>query len=116
MYLMDHTKRVVIANEERSYREAIALVFERLRADLEVFVIDPKNLDREVKRLLPDLVVCSRLTPRVKTLVSTWVELYPNGMGHSNICVQGEPSTIYDVQLPDLLTLLDQTPTPVTPR
>ena len=68
--------RVLVACQMRSYREAIAAAFRVLRPDIEVFEAE-EDLDREVGRLDPDLVVCSQLTARVEARASNWVELYP---------------------------------------
>jgi hypothetical protein len=101
--------RVLVACELRSYREAIAAAFRLLRPNVEVFEAEEEDLDREVGRLDPDLVVCSRLTARVEKRAPNWVELYPEYGPHSVVSVRGERSTIEGIQLSDLLSVLDCT-------
>ncbi len=103
-----YSTRVVVANELRSYREAIAQVFGKARPEVEVFAVEPEDLDEEVMRLRPDFVICSQVTPVVEFLVPVWVELYPDCQAHSKIGVKGETTTVDDVQLADLLAFLDQ--------
>ena len=100
--------RILVACEFKSYREAIAAAFRVLRPDVEVFEADEEDLDREVVRLSPELVVCSRLTTRVSANVHSWVELYPRCGSQSFVSVQGDRSTIEEIQLSDLLSILDE--------
>ncbi len=101
--------RVIVANELRSYREAISQVFGNLRPNVEVFVIEPEDLDWEVARLRPNLVVCSRATFMVKFCAPVWIELYPNREALSRISILTEVTTVEEIHLTDLLSLLDQT-------
>jgi hypothetical protein len=99
----------LVACELRSYRQSFAAIFRELRPDVEVFEAEAEDLDREVERLGPDLVVCSRLTARVEDHAPSWVELYPNSGAHSVISVLGERSTVEEIQLSDLLSIIDRT-------
>src|SRR5918998_756414 len=101
--------RVLVALELQSYRQALAGAFRELRPDVEVFEVEKKDLDREVERLGPDLVVCSRLTARVENHTPSWVELYPNHGACSVVSVLGERSTVEEIQLSDLLSIIDRT-------
>jgi hypothetical protein len=100
--------RVLVALELQSYRQALAAAFRELRPDIEVFEAEKKDLDREVERLGPDLVVCSRLTARVEDHAPSWVELYPNHGARSVVSVLGERSTLEEMQLSDLLSIIDR--------
>ncbi len=104
--------RVVVASELQSYRQALAAAFRELRPGVEVFEVEEDDLDREVERLGPDLVVCSRLTSRIEDRVPSWVELYPNHEPHSVVSVLGERSTIREIQLSDLLSIIDRAERP----
>lgn len=106
---MEATRVVLVANELRSYREAISHVLVNLRPNVEVFTTEQEDLDQEVQRLHPDFVVCSQSTPRVESQVSVWVELYRDCGTCSKVSVRGETETVEDIQLTDLLALLDQT-------
>src|SRR5437762_2668083 len=58
--------RMLVANELRSYREVIGTTLQALKPNVEVLIIEPEELDREVERSTPDLVLCSHLTPAVE--------------------------------------------------
>ena len=101
--------RVLVACELQSYRQALAAAFRELRPAVEVFEVVEEDLDREVERLGPDLVVCSRLTTRIEDRAPSWVELYPNHGAHSVVSVLGERSTVEEIKLSDLLSIIDRT-------
>lgn len=103
-------RRVLVANELTSYRQTIAMVLRDLCPSVEVFEADPVSLDREVLRVGPDLVICSRVTPVVRGLVASWIELYPERGPFSTFCIRGEPLEVRDVQLSDLLSLCASNP------
>ena len=105
-------RRVVVATELQSYRQALAAAFRELRPGVEVFEVEEYDLDREVERLGPDLVVCSRLTTQIEDRAPSWVELYPNHGPHSVVSVLGERSTIREIQLSDLLSIIDRAKRP----
>jgi hypothetical protein len=62
-------RRIIVANELTSYRQTIAMVIREKHPNVEVFEADPETLDREVARLRPDLVICSRITSLVRDMV-----------------------------------------------
>ena len=107
---MKNIRHVLIANELTSYRESIAAVFRTSLPDQEVHEADSADLNREVLRLRPDLVICSRVTALVEERVPNWIELYPDCQLHSTFCVEGERSTTDSVELSDLLAVADGTP------
>ena len=100
--------RVLVANEPRSYREVIANVLGALRPQLEVIVVDPDDLDREVAELVPHLVLCSRATEVVETRAQASVTLYPDGRSHAVISIGGERELVSDVEFEHLLAAADQ--------
>jgi hypothetical protein len=99
--------RVLMANELASYRQTIALVLRELRPEVEVIETDVGTLNQQVLRMSPDLVICSRITSLVRDRVPNWVELYPECRPLSTFCIGGESTTVDDVQLSDLLSLID---------
>ena len=101
--------RILLANEPRSYRETLAAAFRILKPNTEVFVTGPGELDGEVERLSPQLVICSRTTPTVEAQSLAWVELYPEYSSVSVVSVGGERSTIAWIELADLLSVIDRT-------
>lgn len=100
--------RILLANEPRSYREAIAGALRALKPNISVFVAESEQLDDEVKRLSPQLVVCSRATPTVDLRSPVWVELYPGHGSVSTINIGGERSTVVEIELADLLSTIDR--------
>ena len=99
------TRRILVANELTSYRQTIAIVFRELHPDVEVLETDPETLDGEVARLVPDLVICSRVTATVRERAANWIELYPECKPYSTFCIEGEHRAMEDVHLSDLLSV-----------
>ncbi len=70
--VMEAIRHILVANELVSYRESIAAVLRTSLPNLEVFEADSADLNREVLRLWPGLVICSRVTP-------WWRRRFPTG-------------------------------------
>lgn len=100
---------ILMANEPRAYRESIAAVLRELRPDVEVTTVEPDGLDGSISRLEPDIVVCNRATGAVREDVPVWVELYPDYASWSVVSFRGVRSTLAEIQLTDLLSIVDQT-------
>jgi len=98
---------VLLANEPRAYRESIAHVFRQLRPNVEVMTAEPEELEDCVLRLAPEMVVFSEATGLVRERVPVWVELYPEYGPRSVVGVGEERSTIEEIQLSDLLSVVD---------
>lgn len=101
--------RVLVANEPRAYREVFVSALQALRPAAEIVEGRPEDLDREVERLRPDLVLCSRISPVVERAVYNWILLYPENEPSIMIFTHGELSTMGDVDLQDLVALVDRT-------
>ncbi len=99
--------RILLANEPRSYREAIATVIRKMREDVEVETVAPEALDDSVRRSRPRMVICSEATDTVRGEVPVWVELYPGHGSRSLASIEGRYEEYEDIQLPDLLAILD---------
>ena len=101
--------RALIANEPRTYREALSEALRRLRPQLEVSVVEPEALEAEVERFHPHLVVCSREgdLPRSDTL--TWVTLYPNDQNLAEVRTAGGRATIVGIGFGDFLSVVNGT-------
>jgi hypothetical protein len=99
--------RVVLANEPAMYREVISTVLKDLRPRVEVFTAKPEDLNREFSRLLPQLVVCSRLTELVERNAAAWIELYPDGSSHTLVALGDKRATFADMDFDTLLAILD---------
>lgn len=100
--------RVLLANEPRSYRQAIAGALQALRPDVEFEEIEPETLDAEVGRSAPQLVICSHVTPAVQAAASSWVELYTDYGSISSVSIRLERSTVEGIEISDLLQIVDR--------
>lgn len=100
--------QILVANEPRAYREALARAFCKLRPHLAVCEADPGQLSREVIRLQPDLVVCSELPALDYGKPCTWIQLYPEGDSRAVIFSEGRRSTVEEIELSDLLSIIDR--------
>jgi hypothetical protein len=98
---------ILVAAEPRTYREVITCVLRELRPHIEVDVVEPDDLDGEVARLRPHLVVCSRITVALQALLG-WVMLYPDGENRAEIFTAGEWTTVDNVGFGDLLSVIDR--------
>ena len=105
---MGNIRHVLVANELASYRESIAAVLRYSFPDLEVFEATSADLNREVLRLRPELVICSRATSLVRDRVPNWVELYPECEPVSTFYLDGERSVKEQVDLSDLLSIVNR--------
>ena len=102
--------RLLVANEPHSYREAIAGAVQALRPHLAVITVEPEDLDEEVVRHDPDLVLCSRLSRVVERWPCAWIVLYPNGEPRAMISIAGRRRTVTaDLPFADLLSIIDET-------
>jgi len=103
-------RRILVANELASYRQTLAIVLRELRPHVEVFETTSEDLEEEITRLRPDLVICSRVTFTVRQRVANWVELYPECKPYSTFYIDGQHRVKQDVQLSDLLELCASPP------
>jgi hypothetical protein len=103
-------RRILVANELVSYRQTLVLVLREMRPHVEVFETASEYLEREISRLRPDLVICSRVTFTVRQTVANWVELYPERKPYSTFYIDGQHRAKQDVQLSDLLALCASPP------
>ncbi len=101
--------RALIANEPRTYREALTDALRRLRPRIEVSVVEPDVLDAEVERFHPHLVVCSRDCAAAQNGTLTWVTLYPGGENLAEVVTAGGRATIVGIGFGDLLSVIDGT-------
>ena len=100
--------RVMVANEPRSYRETIAYALAELRPNAEVLTVDPEDLERELLRVSPQLVVCSRVTRLIKREAPAWIELYPDLASESVVGFDGQRITYPDIDLETVLSIVDE--------
>ena len=68
---------LVLTNEPSSCGAAMAVACRVVRPEVEVILAEPADLDAEVTRLDPQLMLCSRPTEGLRTGCRAWVVLYP---------------------------------------
>lgn len=102
--------RALVANDPRVYREVIAGALSRARPLIEVIVAEPEELEREVARLRPHLVISSRSSPAVRESCPVWVVLYPDGEDRAEVggVGVGEVALLCGAQVGDLLSVVDE--------
>lgn len=99
---------VLVANEPRLHREALAGALALLCPEAEVVDVDPWDIAAEVARRRPDVAICSSMSAAVEADVSSWVLLYPNGVKRVVVNVGGERAESIDVSLRDLTEVVDR--------
>ena len=100
--------RVLIANEPLAYREVISAAFKELRPHLEIYVVEPAELDKELLRLSPRFVVCSRRTELIERKACAWVELYPQHTYGAVVSLAGKKTTFEEMNFEILLSIVDE--------
>lgn len=101
--------RILLANEPRAYREAIAQAIHQLRPDVEIETAEPPDLDTSIRQFVPDMVICSEVTDTVRSNVRVWVELYPEHNSRSVVNIAGKYEEYAEIQFSDLLSIVDRT-------
>jgi hypothetical protein len=103
---------IVVANEPRAYREALAAALHELRPHIKVICIEPEDLDGNVCHYSPRLVLCSRLTEVVETCCDAWILLYPNRENRAVISVAGRRTVVTNIELSHVLSAIDEVEPP----
>lgn len=107
---------MLLANEPRVYREVIADALKKLRPLIEVVSCEPEDLDAEVARLEPHLVICSEATGAVKDSSLAWILLYPDGEDRAEIGGSGEGVPLpLATKVANLLKAVDETELSLAP-
>jgi hypothetical protein len=101
--------RILVANNPRTYREAITDVLRELRPHVEVNTVEPDVLDGEIARQHPHLIVCSRPCMAAQNGALAWVVLYPNGEDYAEVIIAGERTTVVGIAFGDFLSIVDST-------
>ena len=69
---------------------------------------EPEELEARILGLAPNMVICSEATSVVRERVPVWVELYPDYGSSSVVGIEGGRTTIEEIQLSDLLSIVDR--------
>ena len=99
---------IVVANEPRAYREALAGALQELRPHIEIISLEPDDLEGKVCEYSPRLVLCSRLTEAVERCSDAWILLYPNRENRAVISIAGRRTVVTDVEFSHLLAVIDE--------
>jgi hypothetical protein len=70
---------IIVANEPRAYREALAGVLAARSPDDQVTIAEPSEIDPVLRRRLGALVICTEVPPVVSELAGAWVQLDADG-------------------------------------
>ncbi len=100
--------RVLLANEPRAYREAMAGALEHLCPGTEIIVVEPDELDEQIRNLNPHLVMSSQPVRSLEDHPLPHVLLYPEGESKALVSIDGQQTTIVNVELEDLLLVIDR--------
>jgi hypothetical protein len=102
--------RVLVALELRTYRQAIASALQYSRPRAAISISDPEDLDSEMERVEPHVVICSQSTQPVRDGALCWVKMLIVGEElRAIVSVKGLASTIVpNIQLAELEALIDR--------
>jgi len=98
------TPLVLVALEPRSYSQAVGGAVGGLRPNLDVLVVEPDELDHEVGRREPCLVLSAR--PQPERAAVRWAQLRPYE-DPDVVRVDGVARRFREVELEDLVGLVD---------
>lgn len=101
--------RVLITIAPLSYREVLMFALRRRRSHVEVTIAGPDELDGEMERNMPELIICNAATRRVRDSGVSWVEVLVHDGMDANVCVGGVSSTVEDPGIEALLAIVDET-------
>ena len=99
---------VLVGNEPLTYRDVMTTVLQDLRPHLEVVEVEPVDLDGEILRRRPHLVVCSELSEVVETGSFAWILINPAGANLAVVSIAGQQTIIPRVGFDDVLTAIDR--------
>ena len=99
---------VLVAIEPRFYRQVLGQTIQAKRPHVEVVVLDPDTLEAGLARLDPDLVFAYRPDAPAPTGRPAWVEFHPYEHPAARVCLAGRRWELSLVELPDLLSIVDE--------
>ena len=99
---------VVVAIYPQMYRDAIIHTIRSYRPDVEVEPCIPEDLDVKLDLLQPELLVCHDTALAVRKHVRNRVEIGYSDSLDATIIRDGQVTSVTDIGLEKLLTVLDQ--------
>jgi hypothetical protein len=79
-----------------------------LRPHLQVLIVEPEDLEAEVARLSPEVVICSLSEPTTAPARIAWVQYRPYDEPAARIRVGARRWELSEVSLEDLLSVVDE--------
>jgi hypothetical protein len=99
---------VLVSIEPHAYKDAIGVVIRDLRPHLEVRIIEPEDLEAEVARLDPEVVIGGLPEAATAGARFAWAEFRPYDEPAARIRVGARCWELRDVSLEDLLFVMDE--------
>ncbi len=103
--------RILITVSPLMYREALAAAVHQHRPDLEVRIAPPADVEVEMGRFSPHLIVhndTDGLDPALLSSLLGWIEVLYSDTMDAKVCSDGQVSEVRDISMDRLLTLVDE--------
>lgn len=100
--------RIVIANSPRMYRESLAISIIREHPQFEVLIVPPHELDGQVERFKPHVLINDGADTDAPDGVLLWIGIMIDDHLNARIAVNGKISELRDISFTDLLAALDE--------
>ena len=100
--------RVLVAIAPQMYRQAVVLTLRNHRPSVEVEACDPEDLERNLARFLPRLLVCHHTAPDVRERVAYRVEILYEDSLDAAVVTDGRVTRVADIDIDRLLAVLDE--------
>ena len=98
--------RIFVAIEPQSYSDVFSSALHVLLPAHDVRAAVPVDLDSEIARFTPHVVICSRLSEAVRVVARSWVLLYPDGHAHAVVSIDGREEEVVGIELSCLLAVI----------
>jgi len=100
--------KILVALEPHAYRTVIGRAIQILHPHLEVTVVKPDDVQAEVARLDPALVISSQRKPATSDGGPAWVEFRPYDEVSAKVYIGGRRAQLHEPNLDDVLTVVDE--------
>jgi hypothetical protein len=97
---------VLVGNNLPLYREVLVSAFRAMRPDLAVESVSDVDLDAEILRLRPSLVICSSASQTIRDLCPAWILLFPGERDEAIVTVAGKESVLPHAGISELLAVI----------
>jgi hypothetical protein len=84
-------------------------IFTKHSSHSEVRIVAPEDLDGEVERFQPHLVVCNEVTPLVEANVLSWIQILLEDGLNAIVSLDGKTSEVHDISEDDVFAAVDET-------